>query len=527
MKRIILAIATCFFMHGEIGAKDAAGHAADILDCLFGGTKNGEARELVNFISQGMDMGSGTKPIDLAEKGSSFLNTLRNDFGGTLKNMGKHRELGHWALDGAIPKEYLQEIDELAKAGKLPSNAREILIGRWREFVATRTEAVKQVFGLSGPGSDRAARAFASIADEIHNLGDYMTKDPTGLRKLDDISNNLQRSLRKMLGNHNEISMKLADELSNIPKTLPNKVRAQRILEVLKKYSPEISQRIGRIFQRYGFSGTLRAMNYAKLNGFLNGFRKKLALEAAKACKNLGMTKCIVQEEIRNGVRCKVIRKPVIVKNGKMIPVEDYIKSSKKAAQEVKEIISRTTVKRAANTVGKATVKAGVTKGSGEVAEFLKTPAGQGVTAGVISFVINEGSAIIDFSNDKIAEDQFAQLTAFNMGKAGVEGGAIYGISVMLAGAPVWLSVGAMIGAGILIDKGGEYIWVELQKSQGVLPGVTDADLLYELPENVRKRKVWTEELDPDTMRKRREGNLRLFDKDNKDEPWKDGRSFY
>ena len=539
MKRWLVIVTSCICVHGGLVAKTADGHAADIMGCLLATEKSSEARELIDYISQGMDMGSGVKPLDLSEKGSSYINTLRNDFGGTLEKLGKHREVAHWALDGSIPQEFLAKIDALVKEGLLPPSAREIALGRWREYVASRTAAVKQVFGLSGPGADRVARAYASVSHEIHNLGDYQTKDPTGLRSLDNIERNLQRSIHKLLGNNNELSKVVAEDLAKIPKSLPDKIRAKMMLDVLKEHGVELSTKIGNIFRRFGFSGTLKNINYMRIKEDLNDLRRIMALEWVKNAKGLEMTKWHVREIVRYGKKSYVIQKPVIIKNGKMISAEDYIKGSKHAVEEVKGLITSSSPKEIAKAATKSGVKTVVAKGGAALTEeievkgasnftkFLRSSTGRGTMAGVVSFVISEGAASIEFSSGKISSDQFFQKTVFNAGMAAADGLAMWGVSVMLAGTPVGVAMGTMIGVGILINKAGEYVWFEIEKEYGVLPGVTDDDLLYELPENVQKRRAWTEDVDSDMHRRQREANRRLFDEDNKQEPWKSGSSFY
>ena len=66
--------------------------------------------------------------------------------------MRKHHYYSHWDFNDSIPKEMLFRIRELSAQGKLPPDAVERFILRWRQFVFSRTQAVKQVFNLSGEG---------------------------------------------------------------------------------------------------------------------------------------------------------------------------------------------------------------------------------------------------------------------------------------------------------------------------------------------------------------------------------------
>ena len=102
----------CVVSSGLCHAKSGAAHIADITDVLFNSERTTETKNLAAFISQGMDMGAGAKPVDLAEEGSSFLNSLRKEFG-SLKGVGEHREFAHWGMNGsdAIGSDPIDTVD--------------------------------------------------------------------------------------------------------------------------------------------------------------------------------------------------------------------------------------------------------------------------------------------------------------------------------------------------------------------------------------------------------------------------------
>ena len=171
-------------------AKSGAEHIKDALGIMMDASSDANARELMSYISQGMDFGTKDGGLDLAEKGSSFWKTIRSDLivGDVkdLKDLGEHHFFGHWDLSGSIPKEMLERVRE-----KLGPEAEELFKSRWQEFVKSRTEAVKQVFGLTAEGADRYAQAFATMVDDIHNLGDYAAdRSVKGLRSVDQITEN-------------------------------------------------------------------------------------------------------------------------------------------------------------------------------------------------------------------------------------------------------------------------------------------------------------------------------------------------
>ena len=534
----------------RVEAKSGAQHVQDLIDCVFNAERSEASTTLSRFVTEGMDMGSGAKPLDLSQAGSSFMNTVRDDLGGSLRGFGAHRELGHWAFDGSIPKAYFDHIDDLIAQGLAPDNAKEIFIARWQEFVASRTEAVKQVFQLSGPNSDRAARSFASMMNDVHNLGDHTTKATQGLRSIDDIVDNYLKSVNRILGNHNGITAQLKSEIAKLPKGLSDAERAARVLDIMKAHNAELFGRIETAFRQMGFSGRLSNVDFAKLGQHLDdaGLRANARIpdlaRKASASKIIGNVKnnkgafvrCNAKKVKLGGRMVDVLEVPVVTKNGVTVPAETLMKQSAQDAKAVRAAFAKAGAA-GGRIVGKSTIRAAgkqvatqtVVRGGSTVSEFLKTPKGDAVTAGILTFVIDEGCAIVQYSTGEVARDQFVQKTIFNAGKAGVMGGVTYGICFVAGAveAPLVVSLAAMVGAGIVVEKGGEYIWAEYEKSNGVLDGVSDDELLVVLPDCVRKRTTWTAEAEDKKLDQYHKNNKRYFDSDDDAQPWREGRTFY
>ena len=246
--------------------------------------------------------------------------------------------------------------------------------------------------------------------------------------------------------------------------------------------------------------------------------------------------KCNYREAKIGGRIVKVVDVPVVTRGGVMESAEIVARRSPLEAAAVRAAFAaprKTLIKSGAKNFvkagTKATLKEGVSHAAKDSDEFLKSPAGEGLIAGIVTFVIDEGIAIVEYSEGDLAKDQFVQKTVFNTAKSGVMGGAMMGVAsaTLSAGLPFWAALGANFAVCIVIEKGSEYIWAEVEKEYGVLPGVTDDELLYTLPPCVRNRHVWVEDLDEKKMEKRRIDNRKIFDDGAPTDFEQTGQSFY
>lgn len=468
-----MALALCGWL---AFAKSGAEHIKDALGIMMDSSSDENARELMSYISQGMDFGTKDGGLDLAERGSSFWKTIRSDLivGDVkdLKDLGEHHFFGHWDLSGSIPKEMLERVRE-----KLGPEAEELFKLRWQEFVKSRTEAVKQVFGLTAEGADRYAQAFATMVDDIHNLGDYAAdKSVKGLRSVDQITENYLRAANRMLGKNNNLTKIIKEEIAKLPKSLTDQERARAILKILDSHSAELSGRIFRIFERFGFDGTLKKIDYSKISKALLSFREKsakLLTEYFKRHGNWLKQAAKAREFVVGGVKRIAYDIKVVKCNGKLMPLCEFVA---KYASEYKALLQD---------AGKKLAKSAVVKGSKEIAEWLGTSAGQGVCSGVITFIVDEYGTVVLYRQGEMAQDTFWQKTAFNAGVAVVDGCVVYLVAEACAavGAPVLVSIGAMVVAGVAVEKGGKLVWEKIEREVGVLPGIGIDELMWAAPD--------------------------------------------
>lgn len=468
--RVILCVLLCGGLAaGRVCAKPGPEHIADALRIMTDSSADANTRELMAYISQGMDYGTRDGGLDLSEKGSSFWKTIRNDLlsDGTknLKGLGEHHFYGHWDFNGAIPKEMLDRIRSEVAAGRLRPDAEGVFKLRWREFVESRAEAVKQVFNLTKDGSDRYARAFASMVDDIHNLGDHAgDKSVTGLRSVDQITENYLKSANKILGQHNNLTMEIKQEIAGLSKTLSSQERAKAVLKILDRHAPEICSRISNVFARFGYDGVSRPIIYGKISEKLVELRPvfqqrmvKELVETGKATKQL----CRVREVVVDGAKKLVAELQVIRHNGKIIPLAEFAKSHADDLAKLTSTMERTRGVDCA-------VKSMLIRGSANILDWLGSAEGQGVSAGVLTFVIDEYKTVVSYREDEITENEFLKKTFFNAGKAAVMGGAIYVVSSACAAvsAPAVITIGSMCIVGFAVDKAGEYVWQNIKRER-------------------------------------------------------------
>lgn len=479
-----VCVASSCFCH----AKSGVAHVADITDILFNSERTSETKKLAAFISQGMDMGAGAKPVDLAEEGSSFLNSLRKEFG-SLSGVGEHREFAHWGMSGSIPEEFLTAME------KAHPGSKERVVELWRQFVITRREAVKQALNLSGPNSDRAAHALASMMNDIHVLGDQTTKATAHLRTIDNVVNDYMKAMNRMLGNHNGLSAQIKAEIKLIPKGLSNQERAARILEILKSHNTEFSRKATSVLSRMGYNGDIISINYEKLRAITgtastpkpSSVLKKNGIDykPVKKVHEMGDAKphpAKVKEIKVGGKVIKQVEVPVVRENGRLYPAAEYM-----AKNPGKQLSAGKNLAKGAMKQGG---KSAIVKGSGEISKWLASPAGQGVSAGVLTFLIKEGEAVIAYSDGSMEADEFHTRTALNTGVAVTEGTVVYVISAALAEAPVVITVGALIIGGIAVEQAGEYVWYRIDREVGTFPGISVDELLYQVDEETRNRRT-------------------------------------
>ena len=444
-------------------SKDGPGHINDALHIALDSNagKNTPQWDLMSYISQGMDYGKRSGGDGIADAGSGFLKTIRAEFkaeGYNLKGLGQHHYYSHWDFNGSIPKELLAEIREMAAQGRLPADAEARFILRWRQFVFSRTQAVKQVFNLSEEGSDKVARSFASIVDDLHNLGDWaFDKDVAGLRSVDKVVDNYLKSCNKILGKHNNLVMAIKEEIRALPK-LPPKEHAQAVINILEKHSGEMSERLYRIFARYGFNGNVNAIDYAAI------IKETAALDTTKSVA------LAADEEVDDLARMMSI--------GRMFKtspiVQAYERNVAKASENIANRLNAVLEKRltqdqrlakslAAKGCAKITTTTGILQTiqlkDGSIVKVLHVPVANvakginaGLAAGVMTFIISESVTGYCYFRGDISKDKFVLESAKNLTAALLIGAATF-VAVALGASPygpVVLAIG--IGTYLLCD---------------------------------------------------------------------------
>ena len=448
----------------EAQAKSGAAHIQDALKVsLDSDAKNGTPLwDMMSYISQGMDYGKRNGGDGIADAGSGFLKSIRAEFEAegytSLKGLGQHHYYSHWDFNGSIPKEMLEKIRELSAQGKLPPDAEARFILRWRQFVFSRTQAVKQVFNLSVEGSDKVARSFASIVDDIHNLGDWaFDKDVAGLRSVDKIVNNYLKSCNRILGKHNNLVMAIKQEINALPKLSP-KEHAQAVLKILESHSGEMSERLYRIFARYGFKGEISAIDYAAI------VRETAALDTTRSVA------MAADEEVDDLARMMSIGRIFRTNPVAQAYERNVAKASEKIASRLNASLERTFTQDqrlarslAAKGCAKITTTTGImqtiTLKDGTRVKVLHIPVenvakgiNAGLAAGVMTFILSEGVTGYCYFKGDISKDKFVHESAKNLTAALLTGAATF-VAVTLGavpGGPIVLAIG--IGTYLLCD---------------------------------------------------------------------------
>jgi len=455
-------------------AKGGADHIRDAMKITLDANakKDSPLWELTSYISQGMDYGKRKGGEGIADPGSAFLKTIRAEFEAegyeSLKGLGQHHYYGHWDFNGAIPKEMLLKVRELSAANKLPPDAEARFILRWRQFVYSRTLAVKQVFCLSGDGSDRVARSFASIVDDIHNLGDWaFDKDTAGLRNVDDIVNNYCKSSNRILGKHNNLIMTIKQEIKALPK-LPPKEYADSVLKILESHSSEMSERLYRVFTRYGYKGEIMGIDYAAI------IKETAALDTTKSVARAAKgTSETIADAFKRVFKTQAICKVAKVEGG---------------TAAGKAVVERTVKKKGIQKVSttRALLRKLYTKDGGEryvLTVHIPENVFNGVSAGIMTFVISEGVSAVGFAKGEMTEDAFVVETEKNLGAALVDGLAVYAVCSLGFGPAGLVAIAVGVGAYVIYDIAFQKLY-DINKYKGL----SLDDYLGIVPEGLRNR---------------------------------------
>lgn len=447
-----------------VRAKGGADHIRDAMKITLDANakKDSPLWELTSYISQGMDYGKRKGGEGIADPGSAFLKTIRAEFEAegyeSLKGLGQHHYYSHWDFNGAIPKEMLLKVRELSAANKLPPDAEARFILRWRQFVYSRTLAVKQVFCLNADGSDRVARSFASIVDDIHNLGDWaFDKDTAGLRNVDNIVKNYCKSCNRILGKHNTLTMTIKQEIKALPK-LPPKEYADSVLKILESHSSEMSERLYRVFTRYGYKGEIMGIDYAAI------IKETAAFDTTKSVA------MAADEEVDDLLG--LMRVGRLFKTSPLVTSyeRNVIKASEKVANRLNGALENALTKDqrlAKSLAAKGCAKIETTTGiiqnislkDGRSVKVLHVPVknvvngiNAGISAGVMTFILSEAATGYCYFKGDINTDKFVLESAKNCSAAILTGTATF-VAVTLGatpGGPVVLAIG--VGTYMLCD---------------------------------------------------------------------------
>lgn len=459
-------------------AKSGENHIKDALAITMDSSKDAHLHDLMSYISQGMDYGKTKGGDGIADAGSGFLKTIRAEFASegyeSLSGLGKHHYYSHWDFNGAIPKDMLKKIRGLVAEGKLPSDAEERFILRWRQFVFSRTQAVKQVFGLTGDGSDKVARAFASIVDDIHNLGDWaFDKDVEGLRSVDDITRNYLKSCNKILGKHNNITKAIKAEIAALPK-MEAKEKAQAIIKILESHNKEMSERFCRVFSRYGYKGKLGAVDYAVIIKetarikTAEAIAKEVAEKSAVSVAKKTSTVNAARKVFETSAKCKT----VVTKTGQDVTAKTVETTAQKAGFKNTKVV-RGLLQRVISKEGRETF-------------ILSVPvaaAAKGAAAGVLTFVLSEGYTAVGLAKGEMNEDAFWVETWKNAGAAVVEGVAVTVVCCLGFGPAGVVAIAVGIGAYVIYEVVFNVLY-DINKFKGI----TLDDYLGVMPTEIQRR---------------------------------------
>ncbi len=422
---------------------------------------------------------------------------------------GNHRVLGHGAPFGeSIPYEYLSAVRE-----KYGEEAVQKVIAKQKELSGRYLRRLMEEAGLRRD----QARALMVRASNAHLVGD-LTMDNrlfNLVRNFDDICKSDINAIHDLFG---KVDPTYAKEFERRIKAIQKsgmsvqeKAFAYQKLFAEMRYDEALRRSWGVTLSRSGIEYDIKEA--IKRDRLLRD--KYVNAETAYYGKNsLVSQKGRVQKLRVGGREITKVDLPVVVDDHELYLRDQYL-----AKHPDKLKMSNATKGR--------TLPPKVYKGSKGVSSFIASPLGEGVTAGVLSFAISEGSTIIRYRQGELEDDNFRLETAFNSGKAVVEGSTICVLSSALAEAPFVVSFGTMIIGGIAIEKAGDVVWKAIEREVGDFPGVSEEELFFNVSDDVKKRRaVWDDGFIKDVEQRTRQAKDPMR-RGEEEEQWKKGNPFF
>lgn len=439
----MLAAPQCVLAFGRNAASKSAeipGHFDEIMAVFEGYGKDGGLIELFDSTSTQIDK----MPYELYEKYD-----LKKNFNGWT-----HRIVGHGnALDEEIPEEVLKRLE---KEYGMP---RDEMVRYWKGFQERLYEKAQNLTGLP---KDKA-KALVSFVWDLHLLGDLepgntAVKDVLEMEKIVD---NITKHLKELLGDDSVFVENLRKKLLTILKEgrTPSEI-AQSMMDTILK-----SKIGGRIYLKYKNAIKFKWIEDVAINA-REWIEKRVVLHAKQVAQK--------------------IKEPIVSLFKKTLSTcAKYTSVATRSGEDVTAKTVEETARKSGckNTKVTRGLLQKVTTKEGEESLLLSVPVVEGVSAGVLTFVISEGVTAVGFAKGDITEEEFWVETWKNVGASVVDGLAVGVVCCLGFGPAGVVAIAVGIGAYIIYDVVFTVLY-DINKAKGI----TLDDYLGIMPTEIQRR---------------------------------------
>lgn len=408
------------------------------------------------------------------EATSGAIDAMASDFEECFPEMTKkfnpwtHRLLGHaWSLDEDVPQ---WVVDKLAKEyGVSP----EKVIAYCKQY---QENIIKKAIELTGLPREQAT-AFASLVIDLHHLQDLEpgNKAVKYVARIEKVLGDINRHIDALLADNPKLAAVIKNRLAAVYKAcleegLSEMEIAKRLIDALmdchlgtainscQKKFMKLLYDIDRVVNANAKAAAARAKAAAA--------KSKAAVAKSK--------KAATVKGFRNALAKSARYKTAVTKASDDVTAKTVENTAKKAGFKNTRIVRGLLQKVAGKEGGESFVLSVPVAGTAAI---------EGVTAGVLTFVISEGITAVGLAKGEMTEDAFWVETWKNVGAAVVDGVAV-GVVVCLGFGPAGVvAIAVGVGAYIIYEVVFNVLY-DINKFKGI----TLDDYLGIMPTEIQRR---------------------------------------
>ena len=443
---------------------NAALHYKD-LDLFLGGYKSTPLGEIAYRISDSID--------------NEIAIWFRQKYGSIP---GNHRILGHgYTLGEAIPRETLDAIEK-----KYGVSAVDEVIKHQQEIAKKYLTQIQEVTGLPRTQTRALLRQFSNS----HLLGDLMEDNKliNLVRDFDSICKSEIQIMDDLFGRIDpKYAQKVVREIKSIQRSaMPVAKKAERLTQLFGRFKVDaaLNKSYGNVFKKASGAIVYNIDQAVNRNAILVVRMEKFFSENYKAAPEKVTILKQFHKEMKlpkSAFRSGPGNNPSKIYSPARLSRMNGVKTVKQTVGILKQVTMKNGAKGVAlivPSVGKAAQEAA--KGATSI---LSTAGGSGITAGVMTFVISQGTTSYQFIKGDISEEDFYWESTKNITEAILVGTAVF-VAVTLGATPYgWVVLAVGVTTAIVCEV---TFYIVKRMIDG--PGFDLEDIIGGVPMEIKNR---------------------------------------